>query len=108
MSEPCSVQVTTATADEAALLGRLAVDGRLAACAQVAGPVTSTYRWGDEVTCSTEWVCTLKTTTARVEQLTELVRRHHSYELPEIVAVPIVAGDPEYLAWIEAESTPDR
>lgn len=99
-----SVQVTAASADEAGALGRRAVEHRLAACAQVSGPVTSTYWWQGAVTSATEWVCTLKTVADRVDELASVLRAAHSYEVPEIVVMPVVAGDPDYLAWVEAET----
>ncbi len=105
MSEPCIVQVSAPTAEEAERLGRLAVERRLAACAQVAGPVRSTYRWDGEVTTASEWICTLKTVRIRVDQIAGLVGEVHSYQVPEVVAVPIVGGGRDYLAWVEAEST---
>jgi periplasmic divalent cation tolerance protein len=98
------VTMTTPTEDEAARLGRMAVEQRLAACAQVSGPITSTYRWAGEITSAPEWVCTMKTTSDRLVPLFAALRHAHSYEVPEIVAVPLVAGDPDYLAWVEEGS----
>jgi periplasmic divalent cation tolerance protein len=99
--------LTTIDSSEAAnRLGRLAVDARLAACAQVAGPVTSTYRWQGEVETATEWHVWMKTTGAQVEPLIALIRSNHSYDVPEIIASPITAGNPAYLAWIVEETTP--
>jgi len=107
MGDHYQVSVTASSADEAERLGRMAVERRLAACAQVSGPITSTYWWEGEVTTSTEWVCTLKTTAHRVESLTEALRTSHSYELPEIIATPIVTGDHAYLAWVETATHSD-
>jgi periplasmic divalent cation tolerance protein len=100
------VLTTTDSRDEADRLGRLAVDARLAACAQVQGPVTSTYHWQGAVETATEWHVWLKTTQARLDSLIELIRANHSYDVPEIIASPITAGNPAYLDWIEAETTP--
>lgn len=104
---PCIVQLTAPTAEEAGRLGRLAVERRLAACAQIGGPVTSTYRWHGEVETATEWVCTLKTVGPALPALTALLRHAHSYDVPEIVAVPVAGGDPDYLAWVAAEAASD-
>jgi periplasmic divalent cation tolerance protein len=95
------VTMTAATEDEATRLGRMVVERRLAACAQVSGPITSTYRWAGEITSASEWVCTMKTTSDRLDPLFAALRDAHSYEVPEIIAVPIAAGDPDYLAWVE-------
>lgn len=96
--------VTAPSEEEAAALGRTAMEGRLAACAQVSGPITSTYWWEGEVTSASEFVCTLKTSADRLPALVDAVKEAHRYELPEIVAVPIAAGDPAYLAWIGEET----
>jgi periplasmic divalent cation tolerance protein len=102
------VLTTTDSREEAGRLGRLAVDARLAACAQVAGPVASTYRWQGAVETATEWQVWLKTTAARLDSLVELIRTEHTYDVPEIIASPITAGNPRYLEWIAAETAPPR
>jgi periplasmic divalent cation tolerance protein len=95
-------QVTTTLPDRA-LAERVAaelVEARLAACAQIVGPVASTYRWQGTVEAAEEWYCHLKTTEPRLPALRERLRRLHPYEVPEIIAVPILDGDPAYLEWI--------
>ncbi len=99
----------TTTLPEHAAADRLAatlVEERWAACAQVVGPVESTYRWQGQVERATEWYCHLKTTLARAPGLAARLRELHPYDTPEIVAVAIVDGDPDYLRWI-AESVSD-
>jgi periplasmic divalent cation tolerance protein len=86
------------TADRVAMA---LVTERLAACAQVTGPVQSTYRWRGAVESATEWSCQCKTTADRMPALIARIRELHPYELPEIVALPITDGDPAYLRWIE-------
>lgn len=103
-----AVQVTAPSRQVADDLGRAAVDARLAACAQVSGPIRSTYRWRGEVAQADEWLCTCKTAATQVGALAALVRRLHPYDMPEVVVVPVVAGDPAYLAWVVAESGGDR
>jgi periplasmic divalent cation tolerance protein len=97
------VQVTTTLPDEqsAERIAVSLVEERLAACAQVLGPVSSTYRWQEEVERAWEWYCHLKTSTARLPELQRRLRELHPYEVPEIIAVPIVQGDADYLRWIE-------
>jgi periplasmic divalent cation tolerance protein len=101
------LQVTTTTdsESEARKLAEVAVRGRLAACGQVLSPITSVYWWQGEVENAQEWMVVLKTTAGRVEQLIERLRAEHSYDTPEIVAVPIVSGNPAYLDWIAAETS---
>jgi periplasmic divalent cation tolerance protein len=77
------------------------VEERLAACAQVLGPVSSTYRWEERVERAAEWYCHLKTTLAMLPALQRRIRELHPYEVPEIIAVPILRGDPDYLRWIQ-------
>lgn len=84
--------------DAAAELVRL----RLVACAQVGGPMTSTYRWQGAVESAEEWTCTLKTRRDRFEAVAAALTELHPYDVPEIVAVPIVAGTEAYLRWIDA------
>jgi periplasmic divalent cation tolerance protein len=76
---------------------------RLAACAQVLGPLWSSYRWQGAAERAEEWYCHLKTTMERLPALRIRVRELHSYQVPEIIALPIVAGDNDYLEWIRAE-----
>ncbi|GAA1746468.1 divalent-cation tolerance protein CutA [Luedemannella helvata] len=104
MTEYCVVTTSIDSADGAQALARAAVTVRLAACAQVTGPVRSTYWWQGAVDDATEWVVTLKTTTTRYPELERFLRDEHPYEVAEIVATPIVAGSPAYLAWIAAET----
>lgn len=104
--EDCLQVVTTTDArEEADWLARGAVEARLAACAQVVGPVTSTYWWEGAVQTSAEWQVVLKTTAARFDELRQHLAREHSYETPEIVATPIVAGSDGYLDWIRRETS---
>jgi periplasmic divalent cation tolerance protein len=98
------VQTTTDSRGEAVELARAAVEGRLAACAQVSGPVASTYWWEGAVERAEEWVLTLKLPASGFQPLAEFLARSHSYDEPEIVATPIVAGAESYLRWIEEET----
>jgi periplasmic divalent cation tolerance protein len=100
------VSVTAPSAEEANALGRMVVESRLAECAQISGPIVSTYRWEGEVTQASEWLCTMKTATDRLDALMAATRAAHSYQVPEIVATPITAGDPAYLAWIDESTRP--
>ncbi|WFE23932.1 divalent-cation tolerance protein CutA [Solwaraspora sp. WMMD937] len=105
MSDPQQCQVITATDSRvvAETLADTAV-ARLAASAQVAGPVRSTYRWQGEVVAAEEWRVTFRTTVTRYAELEEHIRARHNYDAPGIVSVPIVAGHTPYLEWIAAET----
>ena len=100
------VQTTTDSRSEAMELGRAAVEARLAACAQVAGPVASTYWWEGGIERAEEWLVLLKLPAARLGELTAFLTERHSYDEPEIVALPIVAGSPSFLSWLSEETVP--
>ncbi|AUS77366.1 divalent-cation tolerance protein CutA [Actinoalloteichus sp. AHMU CJ021] len=99
------VVTTTDSVEAAESLARSAVDERLAACAQIVGPVTSVYRWEGEVQTDREWQVVCKTTGAASERLVEHLRSAHSYDVPEVIVVPITSGNPAYLAWMDEETT---
>lgn len=100
-------QVTTAidSLEQAQRLGRAVVEARLAACAQVLGPMSSTYWWQGAVRVTDEWLIVFKTPASRYADLEAFIRGAHPYETPEIVSVPIDAGSQAYLEWIDAEAT---
>ena len=100
------VQTTTDSRAEAMELARVAVESRLAAVAQVSGPMASTYWWDDGVERAEEWLVMLKLPADRYEELAALLTERHSYDEPEIVATPIVRGADTYLTWITEETRP--
>lgn len=103
-AEYLQVQTTTDSRPEAMELARVAVESRLAACAQVAGPMTTTYWWDDGIERAEEWLIMLKLPVDRYDELAALLTERHSYDEPEIVAVPILRGSPSYLNWITQET----
>lgn len=86
-----------------ALAGAL-VEARLAACVNILAPCRSVYRWQGKTEHAEEVPVLIKTTAARYAALEAAIRARHPYELPEIIAVPVDRGLPEYLAWIENET----
>lgn len=104
--EYLQVQTTTDSRAEAMELARAAVEARLAACGQVAGPVTSMYWWNDEVERAEEWFVFFKLPAQRYAALAEFLAERHSYDEPEIVATSLVAGSPSFLAWLSDETRP--
>lgn len=95
--------VTTAcgTREEAERLGRTLVAERLAACAQIGGPITSHYWWEGRLEQATEWVCQLKTDAAVYDRLEPRLRALHSYDVPEVTAVPVERGFTGYFNWVQ-------
>ena len=100
------VQTTTDTRAEAMELSRAAVEARLAACAQVAGPVASVYWWDGDLERAEEWLVLLKLPVDRYDELAAFLTERHSYDEPEIIALPIVTGSAAYLTWMREETRP--
>jgi len=98
------VQTTTDSRAEAMELSRSAVEARLAACAQVTGPVASVYWWDEGLEQAEEWLVLLKLPVDRYDELAAFLAERHSYDEPEIVALPIVAGSAAYLTWMREET----
>lgn len=92
---------TVATALATALL-----DDRLAACVNIGGPVESIYHWRGRIETGEEVPVAIKTRSALYSKVEGAIRKIHPYDTPEIVAIPIVAGDARYLDWLVAETTP--
>lgn len=101
------VQTMTDSRAEAMELARAAVEARLAAGAQVAGPLASTFWWNDEIERAEEWFVFFKTTAGRCRELITFIAERHSYDEPEILAVPIVVGAAPYLNWLREETSPE-
>ncbi len=100
------VQTTTESRAEAMELAADAVAARLAACGQVAGPITSTFWWEDGIERAEEWLVIFKLPADRYPELEEFLAERHSYDEPEIVAMPILAGSAGYLSWLSDETRP--
>lgn len=84
-------------------LARGAVEARLAACAQVSGPITSTYHWQGGIETTEEWTVAFKTTTAMRPALEQHIAGNHPYDVPEILVSGVDASAP-YLAWLREET----
>ena len=96
------VLVTTGSAEEGRRIGHAMVEERLAACVNVVGPIRSIYRWEGAVEEADEHLLVMKARTADVSALTARVRALHSYDVPEVVALPLTGGSEAYLAWLAA------
>lgn len=100
------VYVTAPTLAEAESLARLAVEGRLAACANILPGMRSLYWWQGKLESADETVLLLKTTAELAPALIRALTEAHSYDCPCVVALPIATGNPDFLRWIEAETAP--
>ena len=105
MSDIWQVSTTTGTREIAERIAVELVDLRLAACAQVSGPITSIYRWQGQVENAEEWLCTAKTKRQHVPAIEGVLKRLHPYEVPELIATPIVGGSEAYLKWLVEQLT---
>ena len=103
MRDAIQVVTTTGSKEEAEAIAAAVVSRRLAACAQVSGPIASTYHWQGKLETSQEWLCTIKTRMSHYAALEAAIRELHSYDLPEILAVEVAAGHEDYLAWMAGE-----
>ncbi|MBN2472982.1 MAG: divalent-cation tolerance protein CutA [Pirellulales bacterium] len=103
MTDYVQVVTTTEHRQDAEAIAHSLVELRLAACVQIVGPVTSTYRWQGAIETGQEWQCWAKSRRQRYEEIEEAIRRLHPYEVPEILAVPILTGSAGYLAWLDEQ-----
>ncbi len=103
------IQVVTTVADttQAEQLAASLLEQRLAACVQIA-PCASWYRWQGAIEQSNEQVCTIKSRRDLFPELCRTIQKIHPYEVPEILATPVVAGAESYLNWLEQELVPPK
>ena len=100
MSEFLQITTTTDNHPLALQIAEQLVEKKLAACVQVSGPITSIYEWKGKIENTREWVCVIKTRKDLYLQVEAGIKAIHTYEVPEIIAVPIVAGNKAYLDWL--------
>jgi len=92
--------------DSAQRMAAALIAERAAACVNILGECSSVYRWQGRTETTNETPLLIKTTQAAYERLETVIRAHHPYELPEIIAVPVTTGLPAYLHWVAQETTP--
>jgi len=102
MSDNLLVITTLPNPAAAEQLAEQLVEAGLAACVNIGAPMTSIYRWEGKLQRGTEVMLSIKTARQRYPQLEAAILNDHPYELPELIAIPITAGLPDYLAWIRA------
>lgn len=103
MADFILVLTNTSSLEEAQAIADAAVERHLAAAAQIIGSVRSTYRWQGKVERTEEWVCLLKTSQTLYREVEQLIQSLHSYELPGILAIPIITGSEAYLHWYKGQ-----
>ena len=103
MKSYIQITTTTETKEQAQNIAEHLIETKLAACVQITGPITSIYRWKGKMETANEWLCLIKTREELFEQVEAAIKKMHSYETPEIIALPIIKGSKEYLTWIDDE-----
>jgi periplasmic divalent cation tolerance protein len=106
MTDYIQVATTVANRDDADRIARELIAQRLAGCVQVLGPIRSTYHWQGQIESAEEWLCLAKSRAELYEALQAAILKLHPYQTPEILATPVAAGNPAYLAWLDAELRP--
>jgi periplasmic divalent cation tolerance protein len=94
---------TCGSEEEAVRIAKKLIEGHIAACVNLVPRIRSFYRWQGKLEDSAEWLLVIKTSRARFAALRTVLEAAHSYELPEVLALPIVDGSPNYLAWLDTE-----
>ena len=100
LSDAIIVFMTASNGEEAARLADMLVGAHLAACVQILPEMESVYRWQGKIERAPEILLLAKTTRSKFEELEREVRALHSYDTPEIIAVPVIAGSASYLDWL--------
>ncbi|HEY2838908.1 MAG TPA: divalent-cation tolerance protein CutA [Pirellulales bacterium] len=106
MAEYLQIVTTTASQEDARGIAAALIERRQAACAQVIGPIESTYRWQGKIETAQEWQCVIKTRGALYPVVEATIRELHAYEAPEIIATAVEAGSEAYLLWIDEQVSP--
>jgi len=101
----CLIYMTASNDAEARTIARILVQERLAACVNILAGMRSVYRWEGEIQEESEIVLIAKTRRDRVPALTDRVTEIHSYDCPCVVTIPIDGGNPDFLDWIDAETS---
>lgn len=95
------VFITTKDGDEAKTIAEALLNDNLCACINIVPSVTSIFKWEDKVTKSEEVLCIVKSRSELFSDIEKIVKKIHSYDIPEIIAIPIVQGSKEYTEWVE-------
>lgn len=103
MSQAILVQTTTSSRQDAQRLAQAIIHHQLAGCVQITGPILSVYRWQDAIQEEEEFLLSIKTIDRAFAPLSNLIREHHSYDVPEIILLPILDGSPDYLEWLKQQ-----
>ncbi|MDE0163643.1 MAG: divalent-cation tolerance protein CutA [Bryobacterales bacterium] len=107
MTDKVIVYTTCGNITEAESIARNLIDNRLAACVNVVPGLLSYYRWQGKVENDTELLLMIKTAGSLIDEVRNALETLHSYDLPEMIVLPIIGGSPNYLEWLEQEVQPE-
>lgn len=102
MTDKVVVFVTCGSAEEAEKIARALVEERLAACVNISAPIRSLYRWEGKLCDDKEVLLVIKTARALFDRVRRAVEKLHSYQVPEVICLPVIDGAPNYLNWLSA------
>jgi len=97
------ISTTVTKKSDAEKIAKVLSEKKLSACAQIIGPITSVYRWKGRLEKSKEWLCVAKTSQRHYASVEEAIKKVHPYQLPEIIATPIIKGSREYFGWMRKQ-----
>lgn len=103
MTDFIQIFITVNSMEKAREIAETLIEKRLAGCIQIGGPITSIYRWQGRIMEDQEWLLIAKSDSAHFIELSNEVKRIHPYEVPEILALPVVEGNSSYLNWLKGE-----
>ncbi len=98
------ILITAGSEEEARRISQVLLEGRKAACVNIIPKISSSYRWQGKIESAEESLLLVKTRASLADEVIGLVKSVHSYQVPEIIVLPIVAGNPDYLDWIRKET----
>lgn len=104
MSNYIVIYITTGSVNEAKKIGRALVEEKLAACSNIISPIRSIYSWQGKICDDKEALMVLKTRKKHFKQIVKRVETLHSYDVPEIIAIPIIEGSSKYMSWLNEET----
>lgn len=100
MAEFIQVSTTVKTKEKADMIAETLLAERAAGCVQILGPIKSSYWWKGRIEHAKEWICFIKAKASDYGRIESSIKRMHDYDIPEIIALPILRGNPDYLDWI--------
>ncbi|MDP8233239.1 MAG: divalent-cation tolerance protein CutA [Candidatus Saelkia tenebricola] len=103
MGEYIQIITSTDSKENAEKIAEDLIQEKLAACTQVLGPVKSSYWWEGNVENANEWICIIKSKKALYNKIEKAIKKIHPYQMPEIMALPVVEGNSDYLKWLDSE-----